>query len=298
MVSYDRSLVQAAELWFPQGEFLALGTGAYRGNHRLAAGSKSWHFPYGEGLPGAAWASGRALLWTKLTGDFARAELAAEVGINAALGVPLFDVDRLVAVVTLLLSQRTEVPSCLEVWNVDDEVDVLRFGYGYYAHCAELERFSSFIQFPRGTGLPGLTWLSGGVHVMDDVRRSNAFVRAGLAAQCGLKNGIGIPLYRGRKVTQVLSLFGGEQQSFITATELYRPQGTELGAAVAYDWAKPGSPLGQSSADAPGRKLAQEVIASRAPALSPSAQSRGTEISLALPIHDRKGLKDIVVLKF
>ena len=292
-----KSPVQAAELWLPQGEVMAFGAGAHRGNHELAAASASLRFHYGEGLPGAVWASGQALMWKELVGPFARAELAEAAGIDAALGLPLFDGDRLIAVLTLLLSSRVELPSCLEIWDVTDELDVLRHARGYYLHCAELERFSPFIQFPRGTGLPGLTWLHGEVEVMQDVRNSNAFIRAGLAARCGLKNGIGLPIYRNRRVVQVVTLFGAEQRSFIGAIELYHPQGTELGAAILFDWSGPGATRGQSVADASGRQLAKDVLVTRLPSVSQANTLVGQEISLALPLYDRKGLKQIVVLK-
>lgn len=292
----DKALVQAAELWLPQGEVMALGAGAYRGNEELAVASESLRFHYGEGLPGAVWANERALLWKELSGAFGRSELAAKAGINAAVGCPLFEGDRLVAVLTLLLGHRAEVPGCIEIWDVVDELDVLKHGRGYYAHCAEFERFSPFIQFPRGTGLPGRTWLSGGVEVMEDVRTSNAFIRAGLALKCGLKNGVGVPIYRGRRVAQVLAMFGAEEHSFISGTELYHPQGDELGAAMQFDWSGRGLPRGQSLADAPGRALALKALATRSPVILP-AKAAAQEICMALPIYDRKGLKEILVLR-
>jgi putative methionine-R-sulfoxide reductase with GAF domain len=289
-------LVQAAELWVPQGEVMALGSGAYRGHEALEAGSVNLRFHYGEGLSGAVWANNRALLWKDLTVPFVRAELAQDSGIDAAVGIPLFDGDRLVAVLTFLLGHRAEVPSCLEVWDVMDELDVLKHGKGYYVHCSEFERFSPFIQFPRGTGLPGLTWRSGVVEVMDDVRKSNAFIRAGLAARCGLKFGLGIPIYRDRRVAQVLALFGGEQRSLVKSAELYHPRDRELGAAMLFDWSGPGSARGESLADAPSRQLAQEVLSKRTPALLQNKHGGVHEITVALPIHDRKGLRQILVL--
>lgn len=288
-----KSPLQAAELWLPQGEVMAFGAGAYRDNHELAVASTGLRFQYGEGLPGAVWASGQALLWKELAGPFARAEVAALVGVDAALGLPLFDGERLIAVLTLLLSSRVETPSCVEIWDVADELDVLKYGRGYHVHCAELERFSPFIQFPRGTGLPGLTWLSGEVEVMEDVRKSNAFIRAGLAARCGLKNGLGIPIYRNRRVLQVVTFLGAEQRSLIGSVELYHPRGSELGAATLFDWNGPGAAQGESVADAAGRKLARDVLDTRLPSVS----QIGSEITLALPLHDRKGLKEIFVLR-
>lgn len=296
-MSRSKSLVQAAELWFPQGEVMAFGAGAYRGNDDLRHERERLCFHQGEGLPGTVWEKGKALLFQTAGGEFLSAERAAEAGIDVAVGCPLFDGGRLFAVLTLLLTNRSEVPSCLELWDVADELDVLKHGQGYYVHCAELERFSPWIQFPRGTGLPGLTWLSGDAQVMADVRKSNAFIRAGLAARAGLKPGVGLPIYRDRKVAQVLALIGAEQQSFIAGVEIYHPQGRELGAATLFDWSGRGSTTGESFADAAGRQLAQQVLATRLPALAQGRVGAGYEISLAVPLHDRKGLKQILVLR-
>jgi hypothetical protein len=298
MVTRDKSLVQAAELWIPQGEVMALASGCYRGHQDLAAESRRTAFHYGEGLPGAVWANGRALLWREQAPPFVRQELAA-AGVDAAVGCPLFDGDRLVGVVTLLLSGRTEAPGCVEVWEVADDIDVLKLGRGYYAHCPELERFSPHIQFQRGTGLPGLTWLSGEAQIMQDVRRSNAFIRAGLAARSGLKHGVGLPIYRERRLVQVITMLAAEQHSYVHNVELYHPQKSELGAAMLFDFSGRGSQQGESSADAPGRQVAQQVLSTKLPSLSQSkAASGGHEITLAFPIHDRKGLKEILVLRF
>lgn len=297
MVTRDKSLVQAVELWIPQGEVMALSSGAYRGHQDLAAESRRTSFHYGEGLPGAVWANGRALLWREQAAPFVRQELAA-AGVDAAVGFPMFDNDRLVGVVTLLLGGRSEAPSCLEVWEVADDLDVLKLGRGYYSHAQELERFSPHIQFQRGTGLPGLTWLSGQVQVMTDVRKSNAFIRAGLAARCGLKHGVGWPIYRERKLVQVLALLASEQDSFVNSVELYSPQKSELGAAMLFDFSGRGSRQGESSADAPGRQVAHQVLTSGLPSLSQAKVGGGHGITLAFPIHDRKGLKEILVLRF
>jgi hypothetical protein len=292
----DKSLVQAVELWYPQGEVMAFGAGAYRGNDELRRARELTSFHQGEGLPGAVWENGKALLW-ELSSMFLSPELAATAGIDAAVGYPLFDGGRLFAVMTLLLSHRAEAASCLEIWDVADELDVLKHARGYYVHCAELERFSPWIQFPRGTGLPGLTWLNGDAQVMPDVRKSNAFIRAGLAARCGLKSGIGLPIYRDRKVQQVLALISAEQRPFVNGAEIYHPQGNELGAATLFDWSGRGSTTGESFADAAGRKLAEKALATRLPTLQEAKLGAGYEISLAMPVHDRKGLKQIVVLR-
>ncbi len=290
----DKSLIQGAELWVPQGEVLGFDSAAHR-RSVLTSERARLRFQYGEGLPGAVWAGGRALLWRDLPSGFVPADAQAKV--DAALGLPLFDGDRLMAVLTLLLGSRSDAPGCLEIWDVIDELNVLKHGWGYYVHCGEFERLSPFIQFQRGTGLPGLTWLAGETHVLEDVRSSNAFVRAGLAALCGLRFGVGLPIHRHRQLVQVVTCFASELQSFIASVELYHPHAGELGAATVFDWSGLTSTRGQSSPDAPGRALAQSVLAEQRPAIRALETAAGTEIVLALPLCGKRGLREILVLR-
>ncbi len=123
-----------------------------------------------------------------------------------------------------------------------------------------------------------------------------SMIHAALAARCGLKPGIGVPLYRDRKLIQVLALSGAEQHSFLSGAEIYHPQGGELGAATLFDWSGRGSTTAESFADAAGRRFAAQALDSGLPALAEAKSAEAREISLALPVHDRKGLKQILVL--
>src|SRR6188768_3989457 len=109
-MSRSKSLIQAVELWFPQGEVMAFGAGAYRGYDDLRHERERLCFHQGEGLPGTVWEKGKALLFQTAGGEFLSAERAAEVGIDVAVGCPLFDGGRLFAVLTLLLTNRSEAP--------------------------------------------------------------------------------------------------------------------------------------------------------------------------------------------
>ena len=58
-----RSLVRAIEVWVPRGEVLVQSSGEYREHAELERISLHSRFRRGEGLPGAVWATGRALVW-------------------------------------------------------------------------------------------------------------------------------------------------------------------------------------------------------------------------------------------
>jgi hypothetical protein len=301
-----QSPVQGAELWVPKDEMLVLRAGAYGPHTEFARVSAKSRFRLGEGLPGAVWATQRALVWRELGTHFVRAELAAAAGIDAALGFPWFNGRELAGVVTLLLTSATHAPAAVELWNHDDGIDVLKHGGGLYANTGEFERVSKLVQFPYAAGLPGLTWSSGIPVVVDDVRASNEFVRADLARAAGLKRGVGLPIYRERRVIHVLTLLGAEAHSFVRAFELFAPG--EQGGLVSKTgfveaMAEPARPP-DASTPRVRELLASEARISRFPIIdsTPSSASRdagsASGIVLSLPIHDSTRLRAVACLEF
>jgi hypothetical protein len=299
-------LVQGVEVWVPEGDVLVLGSGAYGQHAGFASASTRMRFHYGEGLPGSVWSNERALLWRDLGTYFIREKLAAAAGIDVAIGSPVFRGDTLIAVVTLLLGKHAEAPGCLEVWDSDVEAGVLRHGRSHYVHCPDFERFSRLIQFPKGTGLPGRTWVGGGVEVEDDLRRSSSFIRAGLAARCGLQRGLGLPVYRGRHVVQVLAWLDADRGSFLHGVEVYRPAAEGFERELCFDWSN-GDRESSAGPDALAERWVESVIASGMPVLwngrggagaKSSLEGPDDEIALALPIHDGSQLRQIVCIRF
>jgi putative methionine-R-sulfoxide reductase with GAF domain len=298
-----KRLVQAAEIWLPAGDMLNFGSGVYGRHMQFADLSPRMRFHYGEGLPGAVWANGRALVWKDLRLYFVRAKLAAAAGIEVALGCPIFQGDTLMAVLTVLLGRHSESPACVEVWDCDDDAGVLRHGRSHYVQCPEFERFSKLIQFPRGTGLPGHTWTSGEAQVTEDVRQSSSFIRAGLAARCGLVHGLGLPIYQGRHVTQVLALFDAERGSLLRGADVYRARAEGLQLDHSCNW-QGGSSKPSATVALASLRAAEAASSSGRPALSEQLGSQGDnespedeEITLALPVHDGSVLRQVVCLR-
>jgi hypothetical protein len=301
-----RSPVQGAELWTPKDDWLVLRSGAYGRHTEFARVSARSRFRRGEGLPGAVWATQQALVWRDLGSHFVRAEHAAAAGIDAAVGFPCFHGRELVGVVTLLLTASTTTPACIEVWNHDDGLDVLRHGGGLYANTGEVEKLSKLLQFPYAAGLPGLTWSRGIPVMQDDVRASNEFVRAELAKRAGLQRAVGVPIYRERRVIHVLALIAGEANSFVRACELFLQEEHGLASKAHFDQNE-GSPgdAPPSGLPHPREALARDARLSRLPIIipGPARQSRdgpaqGSEVLMALPIHDGVRLRGVVCLEF
>jgi hypothetical protein len=292
-----KSPVQGVELWVPKEDGLALSAGAYGPHTEFARVSGRSRFRIGEGLPGAVWARQGALVWHDLSTHFVRAEHAAAAGIDAAVGFPWFKGNELVAVVTLLLTSSADASAAIEVWNHDDVVDVLRHGGGLYVKAPELAKLSTLIQFPYAAGLPGLSWSVGTPVVMNDVRSSNEFIRAELAARAGLRRAVGVPIFRQRRVAHVVTFMGNENESFLRAFELFVPG--EVGLTTKACFEEPGElrsvPPGSTFGARKG--LALESKASGLPGIA-SFGDNGPALLLALPIHDGTRLRAIGCLEF
>jgi hypothetical protein len=292
-----RSPIQGVELWVPKENMLVLAGGAYGMHTEFARVSGKSRFRMGEGLPGAVWASQGAIVWHDLSTHFVRAEHAAAAGIDTAIGIPWFKGTDLSAIVTLLLTSSADGAAAIEIWNHDDQIDVLRHGGGLYVRAEELAKLSPLIQFPYAAGLPGLSWSVGTPVVMNDVRSSNEFIRAELAARAALKRAIGIPIFRQRRVAHVLTLMGAETDSFLRAFELFVPG--EVGLSTKACFEEPGAwraSLPPNDVFGARKRLAVEVKASGLPGIA-SFGDNGPAILLALPIHDGTRLRAVGCLE-
>jgi hypothetical protein len=296
-----RNMVQGAEIWIPRGELLVARAGAYGDHTEFARVSARTTFRRGEGLPGAVWSTGRSLLWRDLGVHFVRAEHAAAAGVDAAVGMPVFRGVELCAVVVLLLTHLSEAAGCIEIWNSDDDLRILKHEAGHYCHASEFERFSRLLQFQYDTGLPGTAY-HGTPQVMADVRRSNSFIRSALASRCGLKCGVGIPIFHGGKVQEVLTLIAAEREPFMRSAEVWTRtrDGLRLEAAAYDDDDERTAVLPVSARRAREKALAERVLDSGTPAaIQIAANDTVTSaIGVGLPIHDGETLRSVVCLTF
>lgn len=274
----------------PDGEWLGCGSGVYVPRNSSERTQSHRRFRFGEGLPGAAWATRRALLWKDLGAQSTHARLAPS-NIDAALALPLFRGDNLVAVVTLLFTSHVNKPCCVEVWEVNDTLDVLTHESGLYCRATEFERLSRLLQFPRGTGLPGTVWASGDCETLDDVALSSAFVRSDLAERSGLRFGVGLPLKYNRHVTQVLTLLCSRSNPFVAACEVFKPSPRVLKSVLRVDACNEES---GTAAKPLFDSLANGVAAHGVPTVG----SDETSIQLALPIAQGGELASVACLAF
>ncbi|MFZ5893473.1 MAG: hypothetical protein ACOY0T_20600 [Myxococcota bacterium] len=309
MVEAGESFVQGMEVWVPKGDMLRHHSGAYGRHAEFARVSANKAFRFGEGLPGAVWASRRPEVWRELTSHFVRSELAAAAGLDAAVGIPLFRGDEVSAVVVLLCGSRERTGGCIEVWNTNREMNLLEHAAGYYGRFEDFGRISRLLQFQRGSGLPGITWLSGVPQLIDVESPANAFVRSSIARECGLTGGIALPIHRAGSVAHVVILLSAARTPIARAFEVWTPYGQEL-VLEASHYTEGLKDFAETSQDTvfhkgeglPGRAFASELPVVfdhlRAPQFAryAAAARAGLEVGLALPIVDDVGVRAVACL--
>ncbi len=198
------TFIRIAEVWVPEGDRLVLATGTYDGLEGFGAASARATFAKGEGLPGKAWAEARPIVLRTLDDStFHRAKAAAASGLTAAVAIPVFAEDVLLAILVVLFADAEHV-GAIEVW--EDSANSLVLSDGYYGTAEEFERVSKATTFGHGQGLPGGVWASETPILMRDLGASYGFLRAESAGKAGLKTGLGLPIPTPGDKTYVLTL--------------------------------------------------------------------------------------------
>jgi PAS domain S-box-containing protein len=90
------------------------------------------------------------------------------------------------------------------------EADPLLLGPAWIAPTATLDVFrngSETGRFPRGVGLPGRAWQSGGQVWVRDLSQETTWPRAAIAGRVGLRGGVASPIVAGEAVLAVLEFF-------------------------------------------------------------------------------------------
>ncbi len=301
--------IHVVEVWVPDKQVLRHRSGAYGKHTDYARKSVASTYRRGEGLPGAAWASGRAVVWQDLRAHEVRGESAQVYGLNAGLAVPIYCGEVLTSVLLVLCGKREHSGGCIEIWEPYGS-ELVHAG----AYYGELEPVigdaSRAMRFGRSVGLPGITWQRGLPFLMEDLTTTTAFLRSSLAAQCGLRTGLGIPLYRAGELAQVLVLLSAATSPIARAFEIWLPddQGRlYLKQSVYTRGLETFAKLSRATSFAPGEGLPGRVFQSAQPVVfgniqvgpflrHRAAESAGLEVGVGIPIHDGEAVRAVVLL--
>ncbi|MET0341858.1 MAG: hypothetical protein ABW252_12710 [Polyangiales bacterium] len=302
------SFVRAIEVWRPDGDLLQRDSGAYGALSAFEDASIELTLKKGQGLPGAAWDTMRPEVWHDLGPQFLRTQAAKEVGIGAAVAIPFFRRNELVSIVAFYCGHRNHSEGCIEVWESNGKGE-LEHADGYYGGLAKFEEVSRQLKFSRGVGLPGQVFQHGLPRIIDDAKKSNSFIRAAAARESGVESGLGLPIWCGDVIQQVIVFLSAASTPLARAFEIWVPDaGGQLVLGQAF-YAPDLARFGKARAElvvAPGEDLPGRVFATGLPfAVSTEtraypqlnrAREAGIELSVAMPIHDGRTLRAVVVM--
>jgi hypothetical protein len=310
MDSSQQAFVQAVEVWTPDGNLLQRHSGAYGQLTEFAEASADLTLEKGQGLPGAAYRSMRPEVWHELGIGFVRQKEARLSGLSAAVALPWFRGNSLIAVVVFLCGSREQTGGCIEVWEPNDQKLLVHMD-GYYGRLSTFEDVSRVMRFPLGQGLPGIVWERGVPQIMEDLAASSSFMRASAARENGVTSGLGVPLLVGGEIQHVVTLLSAASTPLARAFEIWTPDaqgqlelsqsyyapglaalGDEcrgVGFAVAVDLAgrvaDTGVPWALSCAE-PTRPFVRARL----------ARELGLSFAVGMPVHDGDRLRAVVVL--
>jgi hypothetical protein len=303
-----QSFVRAIEVWRPDGDLLQRDSGAYGALSAFENASIELTLRKGQGLPGATWSTMRPEVWHDLGPNFVRTGAAREVGIGAAVAIPFFRQSELVAIVAFYCGHRDQSEGCIEVWESNGKGE-LEHADGYYGGLAKFEEVSRQLKFSRGVGLPGQVFQHGVPKIIDDTKKSNSFIRAAAARESGVESGLGLPIYCGDVIAHVILFLSAESTPLARAFEIWVPDSSGRLVLQQAFYAPDLGGFGSARADlvvAPGEDLPGRVFATGLPfAVSTqtraypqlnAARSEGIELALAMPIHDGRALRAVVVM--
>ncbi|MEC7256536.1 MAG: GAF domain-containing protein [Pseudomonadota bacterium] len=115
----DDNRTGAIEIWRESDDLLMLDDGYYGAAKHFEWISQHTHFPRGQGLPGAVWASLTPILMRDLGSGyrFIRADSAGKAGLTTGLGLPVPSPTGEISVLTLLSARGTPIARRFEIWD-------------------------------------------------------------------------------------------------------------------------------------------------------------------------------------
>ncbi len=220
------TFIRAVEIWVPTADRtkLTLKTGHYGELDYFERISRGMQFAYDEGLPGKCWAAGHPLMLKDLGNSyFKRGEEAMTVGLTSATAIPHFVGNDLAAVTVLFCGDNAHHVGAIELWHAPAGDPQMALYDGYFGRAEKFEFSARHTQFSRKVGLPGIVWDSGLPLIMEDLGRSEQFLRRDDAARVGIGRGIGIPVSTRGSDDWVLVLLSAQSSPIAQGFSLWLP---------------------------------------------------------------------------
>ena len=191
----------AAEFWEPS----ALGTlsaaqSIYVNLEGFASQSEGSSFAVLEGLPSRAFDHKEAVLLSALNPEsgFVRSQAAAAAGLDAALGLPILNADKVTGSLLLFTSVDSPLFAVLEHWRF--KRSKLELVTGVYSDPS----LKTDTTFKAGEDLVGQAYTQKRPILLTSLAPGSGFARAEAATAAGLKTALALPIMRKNRVTDVV----------------------------------------------------------------------------------------------
>lgn len=226
-----KTFIRVVEVWVPSHDrsYLEYSSGLYSSANRFGAASGSRCFGRGEGLPGQAWEQGQPIVLKQFEGSyFQRTKAAQADGLTCGIAVPIFAGDFLTSVLVMFCGDDDQHAGAIELWHNDPAQGAdMALVDGYYGSMSDaFELISRSVSFRRGNGLPGVAWQLGGPVFMEDLGRSDRFLRAETALKVGINRGFAFPCATPREETFVMTFLSALGTPIARRCEFWDPDTT------------------------------------------------------------------------
>ncbi len=225
-MTQTHGMTAAAEVWRVSEDEtrLALAEAIYGGNESLRLASSSLSLSTGEGLAGAVLARRVPVFLEEFDDEsFERAVPARADGVAAVLGLPVFDQAKLTHVVLFMFRGGPDAVGAVELWAGRRGRFELGLTEAYYAGLERFGKVSRHVNFPMGSGLPGMIWQTAMPRVLTGVGRSREFLRSSGAESAGLTNGFGYPVIERNELKAVMLWLSSSESPLARVQEVWRP---------------------------------------------------------------------------
>jgi hypothetical protein len=298
-----KAFVRAVEIWVPdvRGQVLVLSSAYYGDLEEFESASAGMSFEYDEGLPGKTWAAGGPIVLTDFDNSyFQRAEAAKQAGIVCGISLPIYAGEFLQAVVVMFCAGGPEVVGAMEVWrNVNGNDNELKLADGYYGDLERFEWVSRRLTIMRGRGLPGGAWQQGRPIIIDDIGRSNTFLRARNAAELGITTGLAMPFSYSESEITILNFLSAKDTPIARRFEIWMVDPDEQCITFDSGQCSAGTDLAGHYADtriSKGHGPLGEAWLTGRPVVTDVEDPALGEAMVVLPVIDRGSLNSLVCM--
>ncbi|MEO1235831.1 MAG: GAF domain-containing protein [Planctomycetota bacterium] len=257
----------------------------------------------GQGLAGLVLARRVPVLLNEPDAEsFERVGPAADVGVKAVLGLPIFDEDKLTYVVVLMFRGSPGMVGAVELWAGRSGRFELGLAELFHSGLEHFAKVSEHVNFPMGSGLPGEVWRDARPRLMTGLGQSRGFLRSSGAETAGLTTGFGYPIIHRNELKAVMLWLSSAVSPLAAYQAVWRTKDGTAGALARWcDDRGVGLAHGAASSEAvPGAVL--KAGSERRPVVFTEAGAGGApedakvSAGLALPVFAHEKMRAVGVL--